>query len=620
MLFRLKSFLLFLLLIAGFSLAADSPYGVCAHLQRWEYPRAAEELALMKAAGIDRVRFDLDWDAVETAPGKWDFARWDSLVEMAGKANVVILPILAYDVKWATPAWKHLPEWLNYIETVIDRYGTRMPYVEIWNEQNLKSFWRDPDGANYAKLLIPTYRKIKERNPAVTVAYGGTAGIPLDYIEASFKAGAAQAMDVMAIHPYRWRDVPETSLAEDVAALRRLMAKYGAGDKPIWFTETGYPTAPGMGMGAALVPQLLAGLEMNPERTTAVFFGDPDYRYYSENPMTQFSAGVPGLKATRSIRFSEFAALPADAETLLVLPETETFPAEYRLALLDYVRRGGRVLSPAGLPLYFELRKKAKGELETAQVDDRYMPEFHMNWYTFWTRKGTPEKIAKYEHDPKYAAFPLPPFLQAFRFFDGGKLKPGDRFEPVLYGVADGFRGALAGVYHFDSDLKGKIAVCGIFGNGSVGAQGQGELLPRTMLIGFAAGVERIYWYSFRSTEWDNGAEAHFGIVRNNLTPKPAYDAYKTLTAMYPPGSTGLAIRRQDELWVASWRKPDGESVQAVWTPDREVPATCSGTFKTAVNHLGGAASVRKTGETLFEFTAGPGIVYFTGARDFKIL
>ena len=615
---RLKHLSLLLLLIAGFSLAAeDSPYGVCAHLQRWEYDRAAEELALMKAAGIDHIRFDLDWDAVETAPGKWNFSRWDSLVEMAGKANVSILPILAYDVKWATPAWKHLPEWLNYIETVVDRYGTRMPCVEIWNEQNAKSFWHDtPDGANYAKLLIPTYRKIKERNPAVTVVYGGTAGIPMDYIEASFQAGAAQAMDVMAIHPYRWRDVPETSLAEDVAALRRLMVKYGAGDKPIWFTEDGYPTAPGMGI--ALVPQLLAALGMKPERTTAVFFNDPDFRYYTANPMKAFASGIPGIKEVRAIRFSELASLPPDADTLLILPDTEAFPVGSRQALLDFVRRGGRVLSPAGLPLYFEQSRNAAGQLESTQVNDKYMPDFHLNWYTFWTRKGTPEKIQKFESVPEYAAFPLPPFLQAFRFFDGGNLKKGDRFEPVLYGVSGSFRGVLAGVYHFDSDLKGKFAVCGFLGNG-VDPLVQAELLPRTMLIAFGAGVKRIYWYSFRSTEWDNGGEAHFGIVRNNLEPKPAYYAYRTLIAMYPPGSTDLAVRRQGGLWTASWRRPDGEQVVAVWTPDRKTPATCSGTFKTAVDHLGKAVAVRKTGGDRFEFTAGPGIVYFTGIREFKI-
>ena len=66
----MKSLLSCIALLAGFCLAADSPYGVCAHLQRWEYDRASEELKLMKAGGIDHVRFDLDWDALETKQGR----------------------------------------------------------------------------------------------------------------------------------------------------------------------------------------------------------------------------------------------------------------------------------------------------------------------------------------------------------------------------------------------------------------------------------------------------------------------------------------------------------------------------------------------------------------------
>ena len=37
----------------------------------------------MKAGGIDSVRFDLDWDAMESSPGVWNFERMDSLVAMA---------------------------------------------------------------------------------------------------------------------------------------------------------------------------------------------------------------------------------------------------------------------------------------------------------------------------------------------------------------------------------------------------------------------------------------------------------------------------------------------------------------------------------------------------------
>lgn len=354
----MKSLLSCIALLAGFCLAADSPYGVCAHLQRWEYDRAPEELKLMKAAGIDHVRFDLDWDALETAPGVWNFDKMDSLAAMARENGIRILPILAYDVKWATPAWKHLPEFLNYVETAVRRYGDVMPCVEIWNEPNLPGFWRGkPSGTEYASLLVPAYRKIKELNPGITVAYGGTSLIPLDYIEESFKAGAAQAMDVMCIHPYRCNEMPEEYLPSDLAALRKLMDQYGAGDKPVWFSEMGYSTVERLPYLSLLLPRLFAALEMEPQQTTCVIFRDAGYRYDSEGLGFRIQDELPSLKAVRPIALKELKRLAAGTDTLLVLPDNESFPSEFLPDLIGYLRRGGRVLSPGGLPLYFDLRR-----------------------------------------------------------------------------------------------------------------------------------------------------------------------------------------------------------------------------------------------------------------------
>jgi len=597
---------------------AESPYGICAHLQRWEHSKADEEMKIIKAGGCDYIRTDIDWDQLETAPGKWNFTRWDTIANLAGKHGITMLPILGYDVKWARPSWQHLPEWLNYVKTVVGRYGAKTPYMEVWNEENLQGSWRDtPSGENYAKLLIPTYRAIKEQNPAIKVVYGGTSLIPMAYIEDSFKAGAAQAMDIMAIHPYRWKDIPETSLAKDVVELRRLMAKYGAGDKPIWFTEAGYNTAPGP--VTIIIPQLLAALGMKPEQTTVYFFDDPEFRSLFEIPMRQLLTQVPHLNAIKGIRFNELATLPTDATTLLVLPETETFPADYCAALQNYVKRGGRILSPAGLPLYNESFLTPEGRLKNRQVNQKHMAGLHINWYTFWTKPETPKDIKKYEYAASYANLPLPPFIPSCRFFDEANLKPGDRFEPVLYGVNGKFRGVLAGVYHLDSDMKGKIAVCSMLGDGRVDPQTQAELLPRTMLIAFGAGVERIYWYSFRSTEWDYGAEAHFGIVNNNLTPKPAYAAYKTLTTMYPAGSTGLTVRSDVDLYTANWRKPNGESVVAVWTTEKNRQVTCTGTEIKAIDCLGKPLELKKGEANTASFTAGPGIVYLTGPVQIQL-
>ena len=60
-----------------------SPYGICAHLNRWEYDRMPQELKLIRQAGIRHVRTDLDWNQVEKIKGSWNFKRWDALVKEA---------------------------------------------------------------------------------------------------------------------------------------------------------------------------------------------------------------------------------------------------------------------------------------------------------------------------------------------------------------------------------------------------------------------------------------------------------------------------------------------------------------------------------------------------------
>ena len=73
--------------------AEFNPYGVCAHLSRWEFPCADEEMKLMKDAGIGGFRTDFDWGAIEKKDGTLDFSVWDALVEKSQKHGVEVLPI-----------------------------------------------------------------------------------------------------------------------------------------------------------------------------------------------------------------------------------------------------------------------------------------------------------------------------------------------------------------------------------------------------------------------------------------------------------------------------------------------------------------------------------------------
>ena len=51
--------------------ASTGDYGICAHLQRWEYPVYRQELDIIKELGIGFVRFDFDWAMIEPRRGEF---------------------------------------------------------------------------------------------------------------------------------------------------------------------------------------------------------------------------------------------------------------------------------------------------------------------------------------------------------------------------------------------------------------------------------------------------------------------------------------------------------------------------------------------------------------------
>ena len=154
--------------------ASTGNYGICAHLQRWEYPVYRQELDIIKELGIGFVRFDFDWAMIEPRRGEFHFERYDELVETARQKDVEVLPILCgwFDNRRISAPYKHMDEFLTYVRACVERYKGRIRYWEVMNEVNLPLFWGDKaDGAKYADLLARTSRLIREIDPSAVVVY-----------------------------------------------------------------------------------------------------------------------------------------------------------------------------------------------------------------------------------------------------------------------------------------------------------------------------------------------------------------------------------------------------------------------------------------------------------------
>lgn len=100
-----------------------------------------------------------------------------------------------------------------------------------------------------------------------------------------------------------------------------------------------------------------------------------------------------------------------------------------------------------------------------------------------------------------------------------------------------------------------------------VSEEQQAFYLPRIFLIAYCFGVEKVFWYCHKTEENDeNNREHYFGIVHNNLAPKKAYFAYKTLIKMMPNGSKRPELKKHGNLYICSWTTPMGDKVKAYWT------------------------------------------------------
>ena len=171
----------------------------------------ARQFDNMVAAGIGSVRVAFNWATAQPYQTMADvpasqqsqftevggvptnFSQTDQFVELAAQRGVTLLPTVLYAPSWdavdndsgvdfpATPG-----PFAAYLTALIDRYGPhgsfwsshpqvpRMPIRQwqIWNEENLGYYWRQPFASTYAALLHAAHDAIKRADPGAKVVLG----------------------------------------------------------------------------------------------------------------------------------------------------------------------------------------------------------------------------------------------------------------------------------------------------------------------------------------------------------------------------------------------------------------------------------------------------------------
>jgi hypothetical protein len=228
------------------------------------------QLQAHAAAGVGLERAPFAWNAIETAPGQYDFSLHDAYVGELARRGMDLLPVLIWTPAFrssAPPGDTNPTSWPpsryadlgDFAKVLIGRYGpqgtfwTANPDIpkrpirawQIWNEPSLPSYWPGgSDPAEYTRLLKATTPAIKAADPGALVVAAGlpdsSSGTPLlSFFNGMEDAGAASAYDVAAVHAYASDDEGTVQKVRDI---RNAMSAHGD-TKPIWVTEFGWGTA-----------------------------------------------------------------------------------------------------------------------------------------------------------------------------------------------------------------------------------------------------------------------------------------------------------------------------------------------------------------------------------------
>jgi len=208
--------------------------------------------------GAKWARVQTGWARTEASPGKYDFVWLDAVVDRLRAIGIEPWFNLGYGNRLYTPAapdasavgWVPLASeealrgWRAYVATIAAHFRGRVRHWEVWNEPNIKNFWKpsQPSPADYLKLVRATAPLIREAIPGAVLVGGALAGMPTDFLKGCLELGLGTLVEKITYHPYR--PVPESNYEKEVARWRGLLREHRP-SPALWQGENGCPSQDG---------------------------------------------------------------------------------------------------------------------------------------------------------------------------------------------------------------------------------------------------------------------------------------------------------------------------------------------------------------------------------------
>lgn len=603
----------------------DSRWGVASHPVRkgWEYEMHEKMFDGIRECGINNLRVDMDWPAINPKPGIYNFSMYDEVIWAAKSRGLSWLGIMTGGLWGKENAYNCRKRWLDYLEATSMRYSGNVEEWEVINEADWGSWRRlfnndfEKLGAEYGKLLKDAYPAIKKGNPNVRVLFTGIADMYSKFIEAAFKQGIENSFDAMNVHRYYGPQAPELDFTAAFENVRNLMKKYGI-DKPVWVTETGSNTAPLQPATVAGIPLALKKLGIDPDAGELAIFEDRPENYFTNYMYDYTGYMFPNAKDFIRIRLSDIERLDAQKAKAILLPADGTFPRKYLGALRKYLSKGGTVVIPAQVPFKNEFVQSKENIFNLKYGNTNELKNFRLGVAT--GGGSLPKKFSSgYEPGEEFPEL-SPSGVYSSTYLTTDNLGPKDKFIPIFCAVHNGKKYPLGGIYKLGGDLNGNIITFPGPINSGGSENYQAKLLPRYMITILSCGVEKIFTYSYHSNARESDSEGHFGITRYDLSPKPAWRAYKNIIEMLGEKSVPV-LKRDNEICLANWTRDDGKNVFAIWSLNEykqtKVDVSIEGKILEMKNHVGGNVNIPSGNNftmnltSAMTFIVGPENIYY---------
>ncbi len=216
----------------------------------------ADTLNHVHKLGFRVVRRGFYWSTIEPEKGTYDFSNYDEQMKQASRLGLTVVGVLfgnnslyEDDGKGGIQTEEGRQGFARFAAALAKHYKNQNVLWEVWNEPNVRTFWRKDGKHNSNEFAAEYTALVKEVAPAMLKADPNCfvmAGSVSNYWEPSyqwtescFKKGILKTgIRGWSVHPYGVKTPEEFAIGH--ARMRELLKEYGKPDFPILNTERGF--------------------------------------------------------------------------------------------------------------------------------------------------------------------------------------------------------------------------------------------------------------------------------------------------------------------------------------------------------------------------------------------